>query len=132
MKRRFFTITPKPNKYCLDSGFNTCIVNHLIARYRNLRNLQTSISVETASSAENLTINYIFDEGEITAVRYRPEASASLVPPDTLNDCGVAMHLYKIRGGPRGKRRCMLVAHRREIGGEPREFPDKAIRANGL
>ncbi len=70
--------------------------------------------------------------GEITAVRYCPEASASLVPPDILNDCGVAVHLYKIRQGPRGKRRCMLVAQRSEIGGKQREFPYKAIRANGL
>ncbi len=63
VEKALTTITPQPNMYCLDSGFNTYIVNQLIARYRNLRNLRTPISVETASSAGNLTINQIFDVG---------------------------------------------------------------------
>jgi hypothetical protein len=103
VERALTTITPQPNMYCVDSGSNTMIVNHLIPRFRNLRNLRDSITVETASAAGNLTIDQIFDVGEITAVRYCPEASASLVPPDILNDCGVALNLFKIRAGPRGR-----------------------------
>ncbi len=34
------TITPQPRMYCIDTGSNTFIANHLILQFRNLRKLK--------------------------------------------------------------------------------------------
>ncbi len=42
------TIIPSPRMYCIDTGSNTFIVNHLILYYRNLRKLKNVITVGNA------------------------------------------------------------------------------------
>ena len=80
------TITPQPRMYCIDTGSNTFIVNHLILKFRNLRKLKNVITVGTATPSGTLVVKQIFDVGQVVAVRFCPEASASLLPSDIIND----------------------------------------------
>ena len=93
--------------YCIDTGSNTFIVNHLIEKYRNLRKLKKFITVGTATPSGTLEVKQIFDVGQVIGARYCPEASASLLPSDIINDCAVEVHAYKING----RYVCALVAN---------------------
>ena len=114
--------------YCIDTGSNTFIVNHLIEKYRNLRKLKKNITVGTATPSGTLEVKQIFDVGQVIAARYCPEASASLLPSDIINDCAVEVHAYKING----RYVCALVANGKFIGGDKREFIFHATRYNGM
>ncbi len=122
------TITPSPRMYCIGTGSNTFIVNHLILKYRNLRKLKKVITVGTATPSGTLTVKQIFDVGQVLEVRLCPEASASILPSDIINDCAVEVHIYKING----RRMCTLVANGKFIGGDEREFIFDATRHNGM
>ncbi len=122
------TITPQPRMFCVDTGSNTFIVNHLILQFRNLRKLKKVITVGTATPSGTLTVKQIFDVGQVVGVRYCPEASASLLPSDIINDCAVEVHAYKING----RYVCALVANGKFIGGEEREYISHATRHNGM
>ena len=61
-------------------------------------------------------------------MRYCPEASASLLPSDIINDCAVEVHVYKING----RRVCTLVANGKFIGGDVKEFIFHETRYNGM
>jgi hypothetical protein len=73
--------------YCIDTGPNTFIVNHLILKFRNLRKVKKIITVGTATPSKTLVENKILDVGQAFAVRFWPEASASFLRSDVINDC---------------------------------------------
>ncbi len=82
----------------------------------------------TATPSGTLVVKQIFDVGQVLEVRFCPEASASLLPSDIINNCAVEVHVYKING----RRVCTLVANRKFICGDEREFIFDAIRHNGM
>ena len=89
--------------------------------------------IETATPAGNLEVFEAYDVGDIVGVRLCAEATANLLPPEIINDCGVSVHLVKIapRGGGGVKRHmCVLVANEINIGGVDREYQFYAKRNN--
>ena len=82
----------------------------------------------TATPSGTLEVKQIFDVGQVIGARYCPEASASLLPSDIINDCAVKVHVYKING----RYVCALVANGKFIGGDVREFIFHATRFNGM
>ena len=69
----------------------------------------------TATPSATLVVKQIFDVGQVVAVRFSPEASASFLPSDIINDCTVEVHVH-------GRRVCALVANGKFIGGDVRDF----------
>ena len=125
------TITPQPGWYCLDSGSNTFIVNHFILQFRNLRKVK-EITVGTATPTGNLVVTQAYDVGEISGVRLCEDATASLLPPEIINNCGVSVHLFKTEERGNGSHVCMLTANEKHIGGGDVEFNYYARRQNKL
>ena len=64
--------------YCVDSGSNVFVTDHIIARGENLRDLEIPIEIETATPSGNLIVRQVYDVGELRAVRLCEEATASL------------------------------------------------------
>ena len=71
--------------------------NHVIAKGRNLRDLEILIEIETATPTGNLIVTQVYDVGELRAVKRCEKATASVLPPEVANDCGVSVLLTKIQ-----------------------------------
>ncbi len=89
---------PITRMYCIHTGLNTFIVNHLILQDRNLRKLEKNIIVGTATPSKTFTVRQIFDVSQLLEMRFCSEASASLLPSDIINDGALEVHVYKING----------------------------------
>ncbi len=75
----------------------------------------------TATPSETFVVKQIFDVGQAIAVR-------SLLFSDVVNDCAVEVHVYKINGWCL----CALVANKKIISGDEREFIFETTRFNGM
>lgn len=104
----------------------------LIATCKLLRRLEQPIIIETVASGGNLLVNKIFDVGNAHGIHYCEEATANLIPPDVLNDCGVAVYMMKEGHAATGENQCILVSNSKFIGGPDRQYLFRATRVNNL
>ena len=132
IERALATRVQEGYSYCIDSGSNTAVINHRAENSENLRNLNQPLIIETATPTGNLLVTQAYDVGEISGVRLCEDATASLLPPEIINNCGVSVHLFKTEERGAGSHVCMLTANEKHIGGGDVEFNYYARRQNKL